>query len=212
MYSFSINVFSILITIAGFAILLVIFLKKISTINKRLDRHRQDIDQAQSPQSVPSSNDNRIRDIEEDIKKLYDKYNALQDKEVSVETEDKNDNGKNVVSENINKEQVIFYLPLPDREGNFNDASESKEFKPSESVYKFTTNDIDHYVAYFSFVNDQQTMNRAIWSPETYLEPVCENDNPYNSNASYIKTIKQGKSTKTENKWVVEEKAIIRYE
>lgn len=105
-----------------------------------------------------------------------------------------------------------FYMPVPNRRGNFDDANRMDSFDWTESVYKFDVLDKAGTTAEFSFMNDEKMISRALNNYNIYIAPVCKSSNPLNLSATRITTEKKGKAVMRDGVWEMQEKAIIRYE
>jgi hypothetical protein len=110
-----------------------------------------------------------------------------------------------------NDSTVVFFMPSPDNEGNFDNRKKSDHFIPSESIYKFVINE-DPDQAKFYIFQDPNNMERAINYFSSILEKVCRSENAFNPLGKAIKTIEPGIAVLSNNKWVVKEKALIRYD
>lgn len=104
-----------------------------------------------------------------------------------------------------------FYLSTPNKDGSFNDNGKSKVFKPTASLYHFTVMNRLKNTAEFEFVNDEGAVVRALNYPDTCLLPVCKEVNALNPNARGIQTVKKGVVQLMNDKWVLKEKAEIKY-
>ena len=104
-----------------------------------------------------------------------------------------------------------FYLSTPNKDGSFNNNGKSKTFKPTASLYHFTVMNRIKNTAEFEFVNDEGAVVRALNYPDTCLLPVCKEVNALNPNARTIQTVKKGIVQLMNDKWVLKEKAEIKY-
>jgi hypothetical protein len=107
---------------------------------------------------------------------------------------------------------MVFYMPSPDNEGNFDNRKKSDSFIPSESIYEFILDGNSDGNAFFSVYQDRNNMERAINYYSSILEKVCRGQNAFNPHGKTVKTIKPGHAVLNNNKWVVKEKALVRYE
>jgi hypothetical protein len=108
--------------------------------------------------------------------------------------------------------RVIFFMPAPDNEGNFDHRRKSDHFIPSESVYRFEMETDNDDTAEFSICHDPNNMERAINYYSSILEKVCRAENAFNPSGKTIRTIKPGIAVLNNNKWTVKEKALVRYD
>ncbi len=111
----------------------------------------------------------------------------------------------NITEQNINPD--IFYMTKP-VENYF--PVQAKSTNPSETVYKFT---IGHNKLTAEYVIHTlgAPISEIIKRSETYLVPGCTEENSTFSSAKKIETKRPGKVQLEGDKWVILEKAIIRY-
>ena len=116
------------------------------------------------------------------------------------------------VTANIKSDSSVFFMPAPDNEGIFDERKKSKHFLPAESVYKFITDPNESQTASFMIYEDANNMERAINYYSSILEKVCKADNAFNPHKKIVRTISPGIALLENNKWIVKQKAIVRYE
>lgn len=116
-----------------------------------------------------------------------------------------------VKPENENKSEV-FFMPAPDNEGVFDNRKKSRHFIPAESVYKFISDPHESQKASFMIYEDANNMERAINYYSSILEKVCKADNAFNPHKKIVSTISPGIAILENNKWIVKEKTLVRYE
>lgn len=149
-------------------------------------------------------NENMLRDrlaryekSEEEIKE--------QRKQAPVEpTYPKNEEGMTVYE--------IFYMPVPNKDGSFEDGHQSDKFEWTESVYKFEVVNKEGTKALFSIMNDQRMIKRAISGYDIYIKPVCRAANAFNMNVSRIVTEEKGQAVLNGDRWELDDKALISYQ
>lgn len=105
----------------------------------------------------------------------------------------------------------VYYFSTPQPDGTFNDSNKSDLFIATSSMYKFTI--LSSNKAHFEFINDESTLRDALNYPDSYLLPVCRAENTRNIKATKITTIgKGGIAELNDGRWIVTEKAVIRYD
>ncbi len=114
--------------------------------------------------------------------------------------------------ENDKNDTSVFFMPAPDNEGVFDDRKKSRHFIPAESVYKFTSDPHEPQKASFIIYEDANNMERAINYYSSILEKVCKADNAFNPHKKVVSTISPGIALLENNKWIVKQKALVRYE
>jgi hypothetical protein len=111
-----------------------------------------------------------------------------------------------------NNKPVTFFMPSPDNDGNFDNRKKSEHFIPSESIYKFIMNENSDKEAEFYIHQDPNNMERAINYYSSILEKVCKSENAFDPRGKSVVTIEPGVAVLDGNKWVVKEKALVKYE
>ena len=105
----------------------------------------------------------------------------------------------------------IFYMSIPNEDGSFNASSASPTYKEGASIYKFRmmTNDF----AKFEIDTHEVAVKLALRNTPRGVDPVCQAENPFHSNASQIQTLSSGevRLNADGDKWVVSKKARVRY-
>lgn len=113
------------------------------------------------------------------------------------------------VSETIRQ----FYLANPTSSngglGFFRDIRQSQE-SPTNSFYRFVLEE-DETKAKFWFLNNQNTIQSAIYYPETYIIPACEYTG-LNSKVIKVTVETPGTAKKVGDNWQVQTKSEIRFE
>jgi hypothetical protein len=105
----------------------------------------------------------------------------------------------------------FFYLSFPNEDGTFNASSASTAYRDGASIYKFTK--ISPEQAEFAIDEDERSIKLALGFPNKSIDPVCDAQNAYDSNAERIFTEEPGRAELLNGeKWRVTQKAKIRYE
>ena len=137
-------------------------------------------------------------------------------KKIAAEGQKQRAKAKVVIKQPRNKEgQIVydtFFMPVPNREGHFDNDNKSNSFDWTENVYKFEVTSKERDVAMFSFVNHEKMIQRALNNYNTYIAPACTAENRLNLSATQIHTIKKGKVVLENGVWQLERKVKIRYE
>lgn len=106
------------------------------------------------------------------------------------------------------KKQTRFYSVEPRDGVSFNEAGFTDDFIATESVY-FIELQNDH-LANFNLVNDIDTMGRAIKYKKELIDMACESNSASIGSKSII-TEKPGVALKDGNKWIIKQKAKIKF-
>jgi hypothetical protein len=106
-------------------------------------------------------------------------------------------------------EKLLFFAEA-DWQGNFIASNATKTPKLGASIYRFLLNE-ESDEAIFEFYNMPSTFLSVMNNPGVKLFNVCIADNDFNGNANKIETIKKGKVILKKGKWLVAEKALIRF-
>jgi hypothetical protein len=106
-------------------------------------------------------------------------------------------------------EKLLFFAEA-DWQGNFIAPNATKTPKLGASIYRFLLNE-ESDEAIFEFYNMPSTFLSVMNNPGVKLFNVCIADNDFNGNANKIETIKKGKAILKKGKWLVAEKALIRF-
>ena len=108
------------------------------------------------------------------------------------------------------KLDIALYFSTPNKDGSFSSNGKSDLFKHGASFYKFTL--INENTAHFQFVEDRPTVEMALNSPNTYIEPACNDQNTYFMGSKSFITTQKGTATLQGDKWLITQKALIKYE
>lgn len=198
------NIIPIVLLIVILFLFFLIISKNVKT-NERIDRRLSKKEFNDKIQELTNNNRNIESKIKEIVKGEIEKF---QQKKIPKSEETR------VIDQSIKQELVKkeFYLPAPNKDGSFKDLSKSDVFKPTASVYKLIILDNSDTIGEFSFIDDLDTMKRAINLPDSYILPVCDSQNAHDFNARKIITIENGKAQKDGDIWKVTKKVIIKYE
>ena len=153
--------------------------------------------------NVKNNNSEKITQVLKEIEALKDQISKLNKTNSTHEDVKKN-------NENNNPKEVLFFSS-PDNNGWPIDES-FHTFKEGASYYKLYIGD-NKNVATFEFCNMPDSVNRALMNTEKIINSVCKSSNSLNNvkNPTKIITEKTGKAALEGNKWIVKEKAEIRY-
>jgi hypothetical protein len=223
---FAINWLSIILMIVLSGAIYVILKLKLSDLEERTDRHRNELNSidtkkfsGSNQQLNQNSNINDFkRSVERNISDLNSAINALQSEvgRLTLKTQNQSDFQQpfsNPIPQVEKQQRVeILFAPIPNRDGSFNASKVTSTEDQSASFYKFTITDSLLQKATFEFLNVERAIKDATSSPELILNPVCRIKNALNQNAKRIKTIKPGTVSKQNDKWIVDQPAEIEYE
>ncbi len=152
----------------------------------------------------PEGNDGMVQKVIDAIKKEYP--NLFKDEEES---------GK-IVSWDIPKVEVVevpkkrmkFYSVEPRDGASFNGSNFSNEFVPTESVYLIELQNDN--IAHFRIIDDNDTMGRAIKYKKELLDVACESLSS-SVDTKKIITERPGNAQKDGTKWIIRQKAQIKF-
>lgn len=105
-----------------------------------------------------------------------------------------------------------FYMSTPSPDSSFEADQGSDSFRNTISLYKFTVNANNPAKATFMFDSDAVGISDSLNNPKTFIEPVCYQANDAFPGARQIITTQPGTAEKRNNKWVVVDKAKIKYQ
>jgi hypothetical protein len=162
----------------------------------------------------------KIRELEKELNKMTGDYSSMAvkygelEKQYSSLTAKINQTGVSNPSTNPpvikQSSSKTFYMSAPNSDGSFWVRNSKQELDPTASCYKF--DETAPGVANFSTVDAPAFFSLALQNPSFIIEPVCEPLNPRTSERKRIITKSPGKAQKDGDKWIVTEKAKIRYE
>ena len=66
--------------------------------------------------------------------------------------------------------------------------------------------------ANFQIDEKETSIKLALQYPDKNIDPVCDAENAFNPRANRISTIKMGEAELQNGKWIINSKAVIRYE
>lgn len=179
---------------------------------------KRKIDDASWNKSTPNNNissvelrdaNNRIRYLEDDIKKLNDRIDAIKSGS-SITTQTTQPIYEETKQPEVKTE--TFFLSTPNTDGSFNESSASSTFKDGATIYRFTK--IGNNRAKFQIDEKDASARLALQYPDKNIDPVCDAVNAFNPKATRIITVEQGEAELQNGKWIVEKnkKAKIKYE
>lgn len=114
--------------------------------------------------------------------------------------------------DNDKNDTHVFFMPAPDNEGLFDNSKKSRIFIPYESVYQFSPIHNSSNKAELRIYEDANNMDRALNYYSTIIETVSISENVHRSHHRKIITLKSGIAILENNKWIVKEKTLVRYE
>jgi hypothetical protein len=159
---------------------------------------------------ILKSSDNNIN-TEEQLKALKVKDNLIASQQRELERlKAEIKQLKQVKEPETPKIEKLLFFAEADWQGNFIASNATKTPKLGASIYKFLLNE-ESDEAVFVFYNMPSTFLSAMNNPGVKLFNVCIADNDFNGNANKIETVKMGKAILKKGKWLVAEKALIRF-
>jgi hypothetical protein len=172
----------------------------------KIKEHLQKHTPGNQHSSITINISDQIRDLAERI--------ALLEKEIYLLKNDQSKLEKPISTDpetkpNVEKLEVI-YLSTPNLDGSFNLSSSSPNYRDGATIYKFTKTSFNK--ARFEIDSKTDSMKLAISYPDKNIDPVCDAENAFNSNATRIITVQPGEVELQGDKWIKITKAKIRYE
>jgi hypothetical protein len=147
----------------------------------------------------------RIRDLETQISKLNNQIKNFADSN-PVQTTPQT---YQEVRQPEPKTETLF-LSTPNSDGSFNESSASNTYRDGASIYRLTkTGSLN---AKFQIDEKETSIKLALQYPDKNIDPVCDAENAFNPRATRISTIKMGEAELQNGKWIINSKAVIRYE
>jgi hypothetical protein len=108
-------------------------------------------------------------------------------------------------------EPKVFFAPTPDSNSCFHTKYFSEHIT-SDIFYKISLATNGSNMAEFELINQPNIVIAAIRYPEDMLFRACDNENDFKHDATKIITAKKGTASKHGDKWLIINKAKIRYE
>jgi len=157
---------------------------------------------------------NEISGLTRELAKLNKAFVVNQPKEISVP-----DQVSEPVILTINQQEtkvekpvpvkVLKFFGIPDKGGFFEKALEVNQ---SEASYVFELENEDATVGTVKLYNlNPGIVKEYLSSPKTYLDPVCDHQNTITVRMVDIQTVKEGVVALHGDKWMVTQKAIIKF-
>lgn len=100
-----------------------------------------------------------------------------------------------------------LYLGAPNSNGLFHNVQSN--YIATETIYKLLV--YESNIGEFEFINETCNLRVALDFYDRYIEPACEAINAFDISANIV-TVTKGLAEKRDNKWIVKQKARIRYE
>jgi hypothetical protein len=104
----------------------------------------------------------------------------------------------------------VLYFPSPNNDGSFNNSSSSKAYRDGASMYVIQK--LSSSRGKFHLDERISSMNRALQLPDRNIIPVCDSINEYEPRFNRIKLLDDGIVELEGDKWIMKQKARIRYE
>jgi hypothetical protein len=225
-------VISILFSLLFVIIFFLIIRKQFKTLNKRImsqlnheqlekptndlgknEKQKQD-DIANISKTIEPLMDKKLHFIEIEIRNITNDLNQLKNKfEKFIETKKTIEPNPEISNISSPKDPIrtVFYLSMPESERIFSDQTKHSKLESGRSIFEAI--EINSNLAEFSICKDKDSIIRIFNNLDKFIKPVCDESNSP-GNASRIITEKPGKIELDleKKKWIVKEKAIIRYE
>ena len=150
---------------------------------------------------------NRIRDLELQLSRL-NKEIGKTNQSTSISS-----TSPSITEQEIRQPEPkteTLFLSTPNSDGSFNESSASNTYKDGASIYRFIKTGSAN--AKFQIDEKETSIKLALQYPDKNIDPGCEAENAFNPRANRISTIKMGEADLQNGKWIINSKAIIRYE
>jgi len=149
----------------------------------------------------------RIRDLESQINSLNNDIEKLKQ---PTSTYPKSPSPSNQEIRQHEPKTEILFLSTPNSDGSFNESSASNTYKDGASIYRLMKTGSAN--AKFQIDEKETSIKLALQYPDKNIDPVCDAENAFNPRANKISTIKMGEAELQNGKWIINSKALIRYE
>ena len=214
-FSFDINITSLLLLIAGLALLYRVINQRISLMpgqqaDKEVPDHVKGYVKAKlkDHSKAASKNEDGIAALNEKIDKLNNELN-----EAKLEIKQLKGDGpvaSQALIAPLEHSGEVFYLPAPGRDGNFDNSVRSSIYREGASIYRATT--ISPSMATFQIDQQSASITLALADLRKRVEPCCQPLNAYNRYIKRIVTMEPGLLELHGDKWQVTTKSGIVYE
>ncbi len=161
----------------------------------------------QSNSSELRDANNRIRDLESQINRLNNDFEKLKH---SNSTYSPTYYSTNKETRQPEPKTETLFLSTPNSDGSFNESSASNTYKDGASIYRLMKT--GNANAKFQIDEKETSIKLALQYPDKNIDPVCDAENAFNPRATKISTVKKGEAELQDGKWIINAKAIIRYE
>lgn len=160
-----------------------------------------------------------IKSLNDQITSLKNENNKQREMQISEEGETILSNKENFIEDvkattielevkNEKNSANIIFLPEPFEECRFS-VEDSSETQKQESIYKIEYNPKNN-TGSIKLI-EKANLSRALNSPNTFLETVCEYQNTFNINAKGISVVSNGEVVLMDKDWVVTKKIKIKF-
>ena len=149
----------------------------------------------------------RIRDLESQINRLNNDIEKLKQ---PISTYPSSPSTSNQEVRQPEPKTEILFLSTPNSDGSFNESSASNTYKDGASIYRLMKTGSAN--AKFQIDEKETSIKLALQYPDKNIDPVCDAENAFNPRANRISTIKMGEAELQNGKWIINSKAVIRYE
>jgi len=179
----------------------------INALNRQLLLFQTRLNDVELRVSTLSTQLQKVEKNLQDISRLTDPSPVKGQQAVAGrETQKEPNNFTNFVSQ-----PDVFYMASPSPDGSFSIGNQSLICRPGQSIYKFVVMSDNPNRAEFQLIDSPETLPRILNLIETYVEPVCTSVNGYVSDAKRIFTTNPGLAERHKDRWVVKDKAEIKY-
>jgi hypothetical protein len=200
-------------------ILIVVYFILNQKLNKKIREQRSKIEdhknQLKSTYNNHSDSNNSINNLQSKIKELDKQITDLKIKLEQKENDKTEFNEPiiNVIPEVSNPEKIeakIKYFKAPISDGSFSKNHQSDTIEFANTMFKFEIQK-DEKRAKFEFCGDEKVIKHAINFSDLNIEKVCDYVNTKNNFRTQIINIEPGIVELDGNKWIVKQKAKIKF-
>jgi hypothetical protein len=212
------------ISISVDLLILVLIIAAFIKLNTRLSRQRNEIEKikdnllssAQNRTNSSHNTDDRyshsINLLKKEMSEITAEFSRIKqpaDKKSTKDTyQQKAEVDRNVVV--FNEASKEFFMGVP-YENSFTVNSKSETYLLGKAMYKFLIGNTQSE-ADFEFISDSETIKYIQNNNLEIVRPACVLENSPTQNTIKVVTVKKGKARFQEDKWVIIEKAKIRFE
>jgi len=170
------------------------------------DGFGHDPDPESKPLETPEHQYNTVLDLN---KKLMDENDQLKRDKAELEQLQAAAQNESGMFGNELPGDIVFYMPQPNRNGRFQEAS--KRTEATDSLYAFHVQPDNPGIATFEFIAKDAYLNAAIGNEPSWISIACDRTNQPSGTTSRVKTEIPGQAHLKDGEWEITRKAKITY-